>query len=426
MGALFIQDMVFGAVFFSFYLSLCWSFMFYNMMVERVGSHCPPDQFRSAGEQETAGVSLFALSSSIVIISLALTATIFVTFPRMGLGFLSLEVSAPPVSGFSNRVTLGEVGRIKQNDSVVMRVEFKRNGQTYRPQNRILWRGVALDYYDGKTWSTTMPRAWKRRNWSGRGIRLFNPTSSKKVVEQNIFMETFNSPVIFTFGVPLFIEGSFQTIQMDESYSLKTTDTYTGPKRFTLFSDTKSPENNYSQPLPFPRQNLFPVRFLQMPPVSKDLGELASSLRKPEESPEKTANHILNFLLENYDYSMNMKRSATQISAMDEFLFVNKKGHCEYFASAMVLLLRLNDIPARIVNGFMGEEWNDLGQYMIVRQAHAHSWVEAYIPGKGWLSFDPTPPAPIGAESRETTFSRSMDWVRLNWQRYVIKYSLRD
>ncbi|NIQ03470.1 MAG: DUF3488 domain-containing protein, partial [Nitrospinaceae bacterium] len=62
--------------------------------------------------------------------------------------------------------------------------------------------------------------------------------------------------------------------------------------------------------------------------------------------------------------------------------------------SAMVVLLRLADIPARLVNGFAGTEWNDWGQYLIIRQTHAHSWVEAYLPGRGWTVYDPTPPDP--------------------------------
>jgi hypothetical protein len=120
-----------------------------------------------------------------------------------------------------------------------------------------------------------------------------------------------------------------------------------------------------------------------------------------------------------------MKRE-TRLSAIDEFLFVRKAGHCEYFASAMVLLLRLNGIPARLVNGFMGTEWNEMGDYMIVRQAHAHSWVEAYFPGKGWKTYDPTPPDPGAAASQFNALSRTYDLMRLYWQRYVVKYSARD
>ncbi|MDH5459144.1 MAG: DUF3488 domain-containing protein, partial [Nitrospinota bacterium] len=134
-GALFIQDMVFGLLFLSFYLVLCWCLIFYNMMVERVGTHCPPSGFRKTGEHEATGYSLFALSATMILASFLLTAIIFVSFPRVGLGFLELDSGKGSASGFSSRVELGEVGRIKQNDSVVMRVEFRKNGQAYRPQS---------------------------------------------------------------------------------------------------------------------------------------------------------------------------------------------------------------------------------------------------------------------------------------------------
>ena len=167
-GAIFIQDLVFGILFLAFYLVLSWCLMFYNMMVERVGTHCPPEGFSRIGENEAAGFSIFALSSTMILASFLLTAAIFVSFPRLGLGFLELNTGTGPVSGFSNRVNLGEVGRIKQNDSVVMRVEFRKSGKTFRPPSKVFWRGVTLDYYDGQSWSSTMPPAWRTRNYGNR------------------------------------------------------------------------------------------------------------------------------------------------------------------------------------------------------------------------------------------------------------------
>ena len=120
-----------------------------------------------------------------------------------------------------------------------------------------------------------------------------------------------------------------------------------------------------------------------------------------------------------------MERKTDQ-SPIEEFLFERKEGHCEYFASAMAVLLRLNGIPSRVINGFSTTEWNDLGGYLVVRQAHAHSWVEAFIEGVGWKVYDPTPPDPTAVSRHPSTFSRRLDLIRLYWQRYVIRYSARD
>jgi hypothetical protein len=92
----------------------------------------------------------------------------------------------------------------------------------------------------------------------------------------------------------------------------------------------------------------------------------------------------------------------------------------------MAILLRLNNIPSRVVHGFSGGECNVLGNYMIVRQKHAHRWVEAFLPGEGWMVFDPTPPDPGAVISSSKRISHTMDLMRLYWQRYVVKYTFKD
>ena len=424
-GALFIHDMVFGLLFLSFYLVLCWCLMFYNMMVERVGTHCPPSGFHQAGEHEATGYSLFALSATMVLASFLLTAVIFVSFPRLGLGFLELDSGEGPVSGFSNRVELGAVGRIKQNDSVVMRVEFRKNSQVYRPPYKVLWRGVNLDYYNGKTWFSTLPPAWQALNLQGHGAQLFAVPAPREMIVQNVYMESFNSPVIFTYGIPLEIEGTFKNIQMDQGYSLKTTDNHTGPRRYTIIADIGNPQTNYPRPVHFNSPKIYPNRFLQLPKISSRTLKLAQGLVDEGDPEAAKAHRILKYLKNNYGYSLDMERKIHE-SALDEFLFERKEGHCEYFASAMAVLLRLSGIPSRVINGFASTEWNDLGQYMVVRQAHAHSWVEAYIPGQGWQVYDPTPPDPTAVSHSPNVLARRLDLMRLYWQRYIIRYSMQD
>lgn len=424
-GALFIQDLVFGALFFSFYLVLCWCLMFYNMMVERVGTRCPPSGFHHAGDQEAAGFSLFGLSATMILASFLLTAAIFVSFPRLGLGFLALDTGEGAVSGFSKRVELGEVGRIKQNDSVVMRVEFRKNGQVFRPPPRVLWRGVTLDHYDGKTWISTMPLAWQFFNHRGQGKWLFTVPAPKETVVQEVYMEAFHTPVVFTYGIPVKIDGTFKKIQMDQGFSLQTQDRHSGPRRFTLIADVGNTQTNYPQPVYFHQRNLFPKRFLQLPETAPRTAQLAHSLVDDTDPDAVKAYKILAYLKNNYGYSLDMERKIHK-GALEEFLFERREGHCEYFASAMAVLLRLNGIPSRIVNGFAGTEWNDLGQYMVVRQANAHSWVEAYIPGLGWKVYDPTPPDPAALFETSNPLAQRFDLMRLYWQRYVIQYSIQD
>ena len=113
---------------------------------------------------------------------------------------------------------------------------------------------------------------------------------------------------------------------------------------------------------------------------------------------------------------------------MDEFLFERKIGNCEYFAAAMAVLLRAAAVPARVVNGFQRGEWNDVGRYFAVRQRDAHSWVEVYFPGAGWLTFDPSPRAAFEAQTFYASgrISQYFDALRMRWSRYVVDYNVGD
>ncbi|MGV7221107.1 MAG: transglutaminase TgpA family protein [Nitrospinales bacterium] len=432
-GAIFTQGLIFGIIFLSFYVTLCWNLVFYNMIVERTGSNAPPEIFKPIGEKETTRSSLFILTGSMVTVSLVFTAAIFITFPRLGLGFMSISSASSPATGFSNTVQLGDVGKIKQNENVVMRIEYRKNSKPYRPISKVLWRGVTLDFYKDQKWTTTMPRSLKFRNHSGSGASLFSSDKATKIVQQDVYMEAFDSPVIFTHGIPMKINGSFRSIEMDQSYALRTTDKKYRPKRFTMISDIGNPSTSYTYPVPreksgFGRDQeakIFPERFLQLPELAPRIVKLSNDVAGTTGSEQRIAKNILRFLRNNYGYSLEMV-SDTGMTGLEEFLFVNKKGHCEYFASAMAILLRLNDIPARIVNGFSGGEWNEMGNYMIVRQKHAHSWVEAYLPGEGWMVFDPTPPDPGAVINPSNRLSHTMDLMRLYWQRYVVKYTFKD
>jgi hypothetical protein len=111
---------------------------------------------------------------------------------------------------------------------------------------------------------------------------------------------------------------------------------------------------------------------------------------------------------------------------LDYFLFERKRGHCEYFSSAMAILLRAAGVPTRNVNGFLGGEWNEYGNYLAVRGGDAHSWLEVWYEGVGWVTWDPTPAA---TELRRGTglfdkARRLLDTLRLQWYKWVLEYDL--
>ncbi len=143
---------------------------------------------------------------------------------------------------------------------------------------------------------------------------------------------------------------------------------------------------------------------------------------------EVRSRRLERYLMDNYQYSTSFTGHGGG-RAVDEFLFETKSGHCEYFASAMVLLLRSQGIPARLVTGFLGAEYNPLEDTYIVRELNAHAWVEAWIGGRGWAEFDPTPAAgrPAAATPGLALFlSQAWDYVQFRWDRYVLTYGFAD
>jgi len=425
-GAIYAKGLSFGFLFLSFYLILCWVLILYNLVVRKIGSGATPSKLRLAGLDEKIEWPLFSLAGGLVFGSLALTVIIFVSFPRVELGLFSIGSNSHPLTGFSEKVTLGEVGSIKENVDVVMRVEFSQDGKKIRPDTKFLWRGVALDFYDGKSWGSTAGVDWQmKKNHPKSGLDLFAPSSSVKLFKQEIFMEPFDSDVVFTNGIPININGSFRGLELDRNFVLRTINQVYGPKKFVITAEMNSPLKSYVNPEPYRYDDQALKRFLQLPPLSPEIKRLAESLASSGELSFEKADKILNYLKTEFGYSLEMVKE-TELSGLDEFLFVRKKGHCEYFASAMAILLRLQGIPTKLVNGFVGTEWNDLGNYMVIRQKHAHSWVEAYFPGYGWKVYDPTPPDPMAMPKKLNLFSSYMDVLRLNWQRYVIRYSFKD
>jgi transglutaminase-like putative cysteine protease len=164
-------------------------------------------------------------------------------------------------------------------------------------------------------------------------------------------------------------------------------------------------------------------KYLQLPEdTDPRVRELAAEITRNATSPLEKAVRVEAFLKRNYQYSLllDWDPGAQPVSA---FLLSAKRGHCEYFASSMAILLRAAGVGTRVVNGFLMGEYNSVGDHYLVRQSDAHSWVEVFIPGAGWREFDPTPPDPqrgdVGFTGR---ISQYVDAMEMFWNSYVLIY----
>ncbi|HXO22076.1 MAG TPA: transglutaminase domain-containing protein, partial [Thermoanaerobaculia bacterium] len=161
--------------------------------------------------------------------------------------------------------------------------------------------------------------------------------------------------------------------------------------------------------------------------ASVRMSELAERVMGQGPAAER-ARRLELHLMQNYGYTQDFAGRSTA-DPLDDFLFRYKSGHCEYFASAMVLMLRSQGIPARLVTGFLGGEYNPFEGYTIVRNSNAHAWVEAYLAGEGWRIFDPTPPAGRPTEGGDDSWSvarQVYDFLLFRWDRYVLTYGVTD
>lgn len=177
-----------------------------------------------------------------------------------------------------------------------------------------------------------------------------------------------------------------------------------------------------------PRAAVLPaVRTEDLAAVSTAIVELAKEVGG-EGSAGEQARRIEQYLSTNFTYTLDLVGAQTE-SPVDDFLFRHRRGHCEYFASSMVLMLRSLGIPARFTTGYLGGDYTPFEGYFVVRQSDAHAWVEAYLPDLGWSTFDPTPPA--GRPSSRSSgwyhlFSQAYDYVIFRWDRYILTYGFFD
>ncbi len=421
-------DTSFLALFFIFLLFGVATFIALEMRRGARGTITPPFTGHSPQERRLSrALGLAALSMALG--AIVLGTVLFFIFPRFTAGYLSRASMQPSLmTGFSDDVELGQIGTIKQNSELVMRV--KTGKPVGDPMLR--WRGIALTQFDGKRWSNaghiSEMLAPNPDGWIYFGSPFQLRDSSVVKLEFTVFLQPMASDAIFTPGHILALQGNFSGEGSGNSYVRRgSTDSllnpfhnfsavrYAGVSRLTArdVSKLRASSSDYSDEMR--------DEYLQLPAsLDPRIPDLAKQITARADTPYDKAAAIESFLRVRYGYTLNLS-GKPGADPLAHFLFVTRAGHCEYFASAMAILLRTLDIPTREVNGFLPGEYNDLAGDYIVRASDAHSWVEVYFPENGWVTFDPTPPAPpnSGLFSR---LGEYIDWMQLSWSEWVINY----
>jgi len=372
-----------------------------------------------------------ALKTSAIIIAQALPimVVLFVVFPRSEVKRWSLfESQKNAVTGLSDSLELGSIQNLATSAELVFRAKF--SGKIPEQQNRY-WRGPVLSTTDGKHWDKPRNNRYKKYldkvKYTGTAYQytlLMEPQSKNWV---------FSLDMPAKFDAPLIQKANYQLITKGNPYNR-------AEYKISSYADYNT---GYLTKTEYTNNTQLPDN------ISPKITELVKKLQGFDESPEIFIKNLLqHFRYENFHYTLQPPLMLE--NPIEQFLFEARAGFCEHYAATFVYLMRIAQVPARIVTGYQGGAFNKVGNFLEIRQANAHAWAEVWIEGKGWLRVDPTSaiaPERIEQEinidqqiaSGEVNFnpieldSATIRWLRqtkqlwnsldYSWQHWVINYN---
>lgn len=368
-------------------------------------------------------------------VGLALSAPLFVIFPRLGSPVIGLRGTGTGTeifsTGFTDEVSLDAIGSQRDNPDVALRLKFSK---AVDPSEEIRLKGGTFEIYQRKRWIASRNRD---TYLSANGRTFFldrqNPQSWVDIWMQPLGSRALLLPISSTrieLDRPLLQwdrGGAVSLWRKPASVLSYRVGLASEPVITALPPDLGGEVDGQGVEIRGRPGRREPT--LDLTGLEERVGRLAEEVLGTGDAAQK-ASKLESYLIQNYEFSLDFM-GRTGDSPLAEFLFENGQGHCELFASAMVMMLRSQGIPARLVTGFLGGELNGLTGYYVVRQSNAHAWVEAYLGAEaGWVTFDPTPPAGRPqATSQQISwgfFRQGYDYLQFRWDRYVLTYGFQD
>ena len=373
---------------------------------------------RAAGRR--LGLRLGLLSGWLFGGVLLLTVAMFFVLPRTArAAFQQLVPQKYHLPGFSNEVVLGQLGEIKQQNTAVMRVRYRED----RPMLE-KWRGGALNVFDGRRWSAPLGRGEILPVERGL-LRLMDPERRRRhgrEVYYEVHVRELAADTLFFAGAP-------QVVSINQPVVIRgPNDTYHAgaPRNGLLYGAYAFLEDPEAPPVPEAREmDAAAAReFLALPAtLDPRIARLAREWTAGETLPARQARAMEQRLRREYGYTLELLDQEVA-DPLAHFLFERRKGHCEYFASALAVMLRTQGIPSRIATGFQTGVFNPISGWQLIRASDAHSWVEAWVPRRGWITLDPTPPSAAAAGGWWQRAQLYLDAAEVFWQDWVLSYDL--
>ena len=397
--------------------------------------------------------SMRKLAGLVTVVGVSMAVLVFIFFPRgSGAGMLG-QLQFPKsdtLTGFSENVSFDEVHKITQNNDIAAHVQVWKNDRLVEGSMPLYLRGRALTQYRKDTWTWTRPTAGFDEFNASSGAQVnprvrqsLQPEPGVDIYRQRISLRPTGTKTLFALAGVAQLTPYRDLIKIKFFYDDLTISTL-DPIYQRLDYEVVSRQSSEIRPMPEslrrrPGTHISPgvAEFAARPEVSgaDDEGRPLASLRNKDvpvhELDEQIAKNIEKYLRSNFSYTLDLTAEYRDPfrDPVEQFLFDWKKGHCEYFASSMVLMCQSLGIPARLVTGFKvggGAEDYDasMGHYYIVRQSHAHAWVEVYTP-RGWQTFDPTSGNAADAQPRRSAWQavrHFLAFMEYKWQSSVVAY----
>ena len=354
--------------------------------------------YRKVGEQKLGWLSYkgFAFASLLFfLLVIFLTPAFFFFLPRSQAPLFDLFSRGSGLkTGLADSVSLGKVGQIQEDNAVAFRVY----GLTPSLKDPY-WRAVVFDRYEKSTWLKE------------KEVSLPQPSGVGEYVYTLVIEPSFDNAIPaldYPYNL-LKVEGINASAHVTQGNNLRLDREINRTIRVRLSSSREM----------YIKGN--PEKYLHVPrDISPNIKRLAVELEKGARDDMEKLKRVIKYFSKGYSYTLKLERY--EGDPLDYFLFVSKKGNCEYYASATALLLRLMGVPARVVGGYKGALWNQYGGYHIVTNSMAHVWVEAYVNGE-WVRVDTTPPYISPAVKRISTFALIRDYIVSFWYSNVVGYS---
>ncbi len=335
-------------------------------------------------------------STKMLLQSLPLAIVLFVVFPRLE-PFWQVPMAKSATTGLSDNVAPGDIANLAKSNELAFRVNFIGDIPAY-PQR--YWRALVMDEYTGKQWQRSRDK--KLSDWLDiRNNQSFSPTVSGPAFDYQVIAEPSFKRWLFALDVAKLSHEnrSVSSINMRPDYSLQN-------KNIISKAISYDVSSFYTTAMDVNLNPLIRHRTLNYPKGSNPkLEQEGQRLKQAFKNPQAIIKNVLaRFSEQAYYYTL--KPPLLQNNSLDQFYFSTKAGFCAHYASAFTFLMRAAGIPARMVTGYMGGEYNPDGNYFSIYQSDAHAWSEVWLEGKGWQRIDPT--AAVDPLRVEQGFSESL------------------